>query len=246
MSSQPGVVRILRPHAVAVIIPAKDEARRIGATVAAARLLAGVDLVIVVDDGSRDQTALTAYEAGAVVTRHRRNRGKAAAMQTGAALVERIEREAGEAARALLFLDADLEGSAAAAGALIPPVLADEADMTIAILPPQRRAGGGHGFVVRLSARGIERATGWTPTQPLSGQRCLTRAALTAALPLARGFGVETGMSIDLLRQGFRVREVEVDLHHRVTGTEWRDQVHRVRQYRDVALALGARRLHLR
>jgi glycosyltransferase involved in cell wall biosynthesis len=235
-----------RPRAVAVIIPAKDERRRIAATVTAARMLAGVELVVVVDDGSRDETAPIAYEAGAVVTRHRRNRGKAAAMETGAALVERLEREAGEAPRALLFLDADLEDTAAAAGALIPPVLDGEADMTIAILPPQSRPGGGRGFVVQLSSRGIERATGWTPTQPLSGQRCLTREALTAAMPLARGFGVETGLSLDLLRRGFRVREVEVDLHHRVTGTEWRDQVHRARQYRDVALALGARRLHLR
>ena len=235
-----------RPRAAAVIIPAKDEHRRIAATVNAARTLAGVDLVVVVDDGSRDETARIAYEAGAVVTRHQRNRGKAAAMETGAALVERLEREAGEAPRALLFLDADLEGTAAAAGALIPPVLADEADMTIATLPAQRSAGGGHGFVVRLSASGIERATGWSPTQPLSGQRCMTREAFAAARPLARGFGVETGLSVDLLRQGFRVREVEVDLHHRVTGKQWRDQVHRVRQYRDVALALGARRLRLR
>ena len=167
-------------------------------------------------------------------------------METGAALVERLEREAGEAPRALLFLDADLEGTAASAGALIAPVLDDEADMTIAVLPPQSRPGGGRGLVVGLSARGIERSTGWTPTQPLSGQRCLTREALVAALPLARGFGVETGLSVDLLRRGFRVKEVEVDLQHRVTGTEWRDQVHRARQYRDVALALGARRLRLR
>ena len=235
-----------RPRAVAVIIPAKDERRRIAATVTAARMLAAVDLVVVVDDGSGDETAPMAYEAGAVVARHKRNRGKAAAMETGAALVERLEREAGEAPRALLFLDADLEGTAASAGALIAPVLDDEADMTIAVLPPQSRPGGGRGLVVGLSARGIERSTGWTPTQPLSGQRCLTREALVAALPLARGFGVETGLSVDLLRRGFRVKEVEVDLQHRVTGTEWRDQVHRAKQYRDVALALGARRLRLR
>ena len=234
------------PRAVAVVIPAKDEQQRIGATVTAARLLTGVDLVVVVDDGSSDETARTAYEAGAVVTRHQRNRGKAAAMETGAALVQRIEREAAEAPRALLFLDADLEGTAAAAGALIPPVRDGSADMTIAILPPQSRPGGGRGLVVRLSSRGIERATGWKPTQPLSGQRCLTREAFCAALPLARGFGVETGLSVDLLRQGFRVQEVEVDLHHRVTGADLRAQVHRARQYRDVALALGTRRLHLR
>ena len=202
--------------------------------------------MVVVDDGSgmrprapRTRPAPLSRATGATGARPRRWRREPRSWP-------RLEREAGEAPRALLFLDADLEGTAAAAGALIPPVLAGEADMTIAILPTQRSAGGGRGFVVRLSSTGIERATGWSPTQPLSGQRCLTREAFRAAQPLARGFGVETALSVDLLRQGFRVREVEVDLHHRVTGTGWRDQVHRARQYRDVALALSARRLHLR
>lgn len=233
------------PPAVAVVVPAKDEEQRIAATVRAARAIPGVDLVVVVDDGCTDTTAETAYAASAVVTRHSRNRGKAAAMETGAALVARLEREAGTAARprALLFLDADLEATAQAAAVLVPPVLDGAADMTIAILPPQRQAGGGRGLVVRLATRGIVRATGWTPTQPLSGQRCLTREAFAAALPLAGGFGVETGLTVDLLRQGFRVREVEADLHHRVTGRDLRAQLHRGRQYRDTALALAVRRL---
>jgi hypothetical protein len=148
--------------------------------------------------------------------------------------------------RHLLFLDADLEATAAAAAPLVEPVLSGEADMTIAVLPPQYRPGGGHGFVVRLSREGIRRATGWTATQPLSGQRCITRAAFDAALPLATGFGVETGLTIDLLRKGFRVREVEADLHHRVTGTDWRAQLHRFRQFRDVARALATRGVRLR
>ena len=125
----------------------------------------------------------------------------------------------------------------------MPPVLAGDAYMTIATLPRQSQPGGGRGLVVNLSRKGIASATGFTATQPLSGQRCLTREAFDAATPLARGFGVETGLTIDLLRQGFRVREVEVDLHHRVTGTDVRAQLHRARQYRDVARALAIRRL---
>jgi hypothetical protein len=113
--------------------------------------------------------------------------------------------------------------------------------MTIAVLPTQLAAGGGHGLVVRLSRKGILRATGWQATQPLSGQRCLTPEAFAAALPLAPGFGVETGLTIDLLRRGYRVVEVPCELHHRVTGKDLRAQVHRGRQYRDVAFALAAR-----
>jgi glycosyltransferase involved in cell wall biosynthesis len=229
----------------AVVIAAKDEERRIAATVRAAREIHGVDLVVVVDDGSRDGTAYAAEQAGAVVLRHRRNRGKGAAMETGAAAVHAVDVREGRAHAPwhLLFLDADLEHTAAAAAPLIEPIRAGDADMTIAVLPPQQRPGGGHGFVVRKSRDGIHKATGFTATQPLSGQRCLTRAAFEAARPLAHGFGVETALTIDLLRQGFRVREVECDLHHRVTGKDWHAQVHRGRQYVHVAAAIAVRRL---
>lgn len=232
-----------RADGVAAIIPAKDEQDRIAATVEATKSIPGVDLVVVVDDGSADRTSATATEAGAIVVGHARNRGKAAAMETGATALAAIEaREAGRTApRALLFLDADLESTAGNAKPLIGPVLAGEADMTIGVLPAQRTEGGGRGLVVDLARTGIERATGWTATQPLSGQRCLTRPAFEAALPLAEGFGVETGLTIDLLRAGFRVVEVDVEFHHRVTGTDLKAQLHRGKQYAHVMRALVTR-----
>ncbi|RJL32214.1 glycosyltransferase [Bailinhaonella thermotolerans] len=225
---------------IAVIIPAKDEADRVTATVSAARSLPGVDLVVVVDDGSDDATGEAARAAGARVIRHSRNKGKAAAMESGAEAVRLLD-EGRDRPRHLLFLDADLGESAKAAAPLIEPVRAGEADMTIALFPADRPKLGGHGFVVRLSRDGIRRATGWEAAQPLNGQRCLTRAAFDAALPLAHGFGVETALTIDLLRKGMRVQEVEVPLSHRATGTDWRAQAHRARQFRDVALALATR-----
>ena len=69
-------------------------------------------------------------------------------------------------------------------------------------------------MIVRLSRAGIRRATGRTLAAPLSGQRCITRAAFDAARPLARGFGVETAMTIDMLRAGFRVLEVPTKMNH--------------------------------
>jgi|SRR5579859_630267 len=229
---------------VAVVIPARNESDRIEATVAGAGGLPGVDLVIVVDDGSTDDTAGLAGRAGATVLRHSRGRGKAAAMETGAEAVRMLEAaDAPPAAcrpRHLLFLDADLGDTAAAAGPLTGPVRAGEADMTIAVFAERVRHGG-HGLVVGLSGAGIARATGWRPAQPLNGQRCLTRAAFEAARPLAAGFGVETGLTIDLLRAGMRVTEVEVPLAHRATGNGWAAQVHRARQLADVARALAAR-----
>ena len=226
---------------VAVVIPARNESDRIAATVRAAVGLPGVDIVVVVDDGSTDGTAAAAQDAGASVMRHTRNRGKAAAMETGAESVRLLEdNERRDSARHLLFLDADLAGTAAGAAPLAEPVREGRADMTIAVFSTRVKQGG-HGFVVGLSGSGIMRATGWRPAQPLNGQRCLTRAAFEAARPLAPGFGVETGLTIDLPRQGMRITEVEVPLAHRATGGDWRSQVHRARQLVDVGRALAAR-----
>jgi hypothetical protein len=230
-----------QPGDVAVVIAARNEADRIAATVAAAAGMGGVGLVVVVDDGSQDATAAVAQRAGAAVMRHPANRGKGAAMETGAEAVRLVDqREHRDHPLHLLFLDADLADTAAQAGPLIDPVTAGTADMTIAVFAATVKLGG-HGLVVGLSGAGIRRATGWQPRQPLNGQRCLTRAAFEAARPLARGWGVETALTIDLLRQGLRITEVEVELAHRATGTGLRAQLHRAHQLTDVARALAAR-----
>lgn len=231
---------------VAAVVPCKDEADRIGATVGALLAQPAVGRVVVVDDGSSDDTAARARAAGADVVSHARNRGKAAALMTGVAHVRELERLAAQAdpdaawPAALLFVDGDLEASAANLVVLTEAVLAGDADMTVATLPPQPGAGG-RGFVVGLARDGIEGLTGFRPVQPLSGMRCLSPAAYAAAAPLARGWGVEAALTVDVLRAGLRVLEVPCELRHRATGSDWRGQVHRAAQYRDVWLALVRR-----
>jgi glycosyltransferase involved in cell wall biosynthesis len=235
------VGRLSGEAGIAVVIPARDESDRIQATVKAAGVLPGVDLVLVVDDGSRDGTRAAAEGAGAAVVRHPRARGKGAALETGAEAVRLLDRQEGRSVpRHLLFLDADLGDTAGSAGPLTEPVRRGEADMTIAVFSGTVKLGG-HGFVVSLSAAGIKRATGWQPTQPLNGQRCLTRAAFEAARPIAGGWGAETALTIDLLCKGLRVIEVEVPMAHRATGTDWRAQLHRAHQFADVGRALARR-----
>ncbi|NMA76728.1 MAG: glycosyltransferase, partial [Actinomycetales bacterium] len=85
--SPAGLLTAHRPERVAVVIPAKNEAERIEATIESARRIAGVDLVVVVDDGSTDATSAVAMGADALVVRHKTNRGKAAAMATGAQVI---------------------------------------------------------------------------------------------------------------------------------------------------------------
>ena len=82
---------------------------------------------------------------------------------------------------------------------------------------------------------------------PLSGQRALTAACLAAVRPLAGGFGVETAMTIDAVRAGFRVVEIPVaGLTHRATGRTLRGFLHRGRQGLHIARASMLRAVRLR
>ena len=215
---------------VVALVAAHEEAARVGATVSA--LGAIVDEVVVVDDGSADGTSSVALVAGATVLRASHRRGK------GRAVEEAFDRL--PPAGIWLLVDADLEDSAARLGPLVAAVREDRAHVAIAAFP--RLAGGGFGLVKQTAGRLIRATTGFHATEPLSGQRALTAAALAAVRPLAAGFGMETAMTIDAVRAGFRVVEIPIDgLSHRPTGRGVRGFAHRARQGLDILAAVAAR-----
>ncbi len=98
------------PLPVVAIIPAKDEAARIAATIGAVRRITAIAAVIVVDDGSRDGTGRIAAACEVEIVRHARNRGKAEALMSGLGRMAALQRvgRVGSGAAAL-FVDADLE-----------------------------------------------------------------------------------------------------------------------------------------
>ncbi len=136
---------------IAVLIPARDEAASIAATVAAALAIPGVTRVIVIDDGSEDDTDQLAEKAGAKVVRLFGSHGKGAALEVGAKRVEDAD--------IVLLLDGDLGASAAQGALLTAPLLAGAADMAIATFP-QPAGKAGFGLVKRLARFGIERLGG--------------------------------------------------------------------------------------
>lgn len=215
---------------IAVLIPARDEAASIAETVSAARAIPGVTRVIVIDDGSEDETDQLAEKAGAKVLRIFGSHGKGAALEFGAQRVEDAD--------IVLLLDGDLGGSAAQGALLLAPVIAGDADMAIAAFP--RPAGkAGFGLVKGLARWGILRLGGeFEATAPLSGQRALTRACLATVRPFSAGYGVEVGLTVRALRAGLRLTEVETTMSHAATGRDVRGFVHRGRQFVHVALAL--------
>lgn len=214
---------------IAVLIPAHDEGERIEATVRAALSIPGVTRCVVVDDSSSDDTAEKAEAAGAKVVRLWNNVGKGAALESGAMRIENAD--------IVLLLDGDLGESAAQGGLLLTPVVAGDADMTIAAFPPAGKAG--FGLVMRLARWGIRTLGGeFESRAPLSGQRALTRQALEATRPFATGYGVEVALTVRALRRKMRLLEVPTTMTHAATGRDLKGFVHRGRQFVHVSLAL--------
>ena len=219
---------------VCVLIPAYNEAERIGLTIASLKARPEISDIFVIDDGSTDDTVQAARAAGATSSLVQNNAGKGAALTAG-------YKAAHDRADIFLLLDADLGASAGEAVKLLPPILAGDADMTVGMLPPDPAfaatgQSGGRGFVVRLARQGIERRTRQTFQQPLSGQRAVRKSVLDAlGGRFAQGFGVEVDLTIRALQAGFRVMEVETEFRHHVTGGDWPSLLHRARQFRDVA-----------
>ena len=149
----------MSPRVVA-LVPARNEADRIGATVSALRELRDVDEVVVVDDGSTDGTASVALAGGAAVLRTGRRTGKGGALEGG---LRRLP-----AADVWLFADADLGETAASLSAVLEPVIDGRADLAIAVFP-EGQGGGGLGMVKRSAARAIRVLSGFPALEPLSG-----------------------------------------------------------------------------
>jgi glycosyltransferase involved in cell wall biosynthesis len=235
--------RSTMPPDMFVIVTARDEADRIGATLAALALAFPGAPVWVADDGSADATPEIARDAGAQVVRSEQAIGKGGAATRAARDALRHAWVAvGDKEEKSIFIlcDGDLVESAGELGVLAEAVGRGKADVAVAAFAT--RVGGGIGLAVAFARWAIRRRCGLRTKAPLSGQRALGAGALADVLPFGHGFGMEVGMTIDAVRAGHRVVEIELDLAHRATGRTPAGFAHRGRQLVDFALAYLARR----
>jgi glycosyltransferase involved in cell wall biosynthesis len=220
---------------LAAIVAAHNEADRIGETVKALRRALPSAVIWVADDASSDGTAEAALSAGAQVVSRGRPHGKGGNVSAAAeaALSD------GEPPALVLLCDGDLGSSAARLTPLVAAVETGECDLAVAAFGT--RVGGGFGLALGFARWAIRRLCGFEAGAPISGQRAMRSEVLRAALPFARGYGMEIGMTVDAVRAGYRIGEYELDLSHRVTGRSFRGFLHRGRQLLDFVGAYRAR-----
>jgi glycosyltransferase involved in cell wall biosynthesis len=218
------------------VVAARNEADRLAATIAALREASPGITVFVADDASTDGTSGVALAAGATVISRRRPHGKGANMTAAceAAL------DGAWSTDLVLLCDGDLEASAAELLPLLEAVESNDCDLAIASFA--RRLGGGVGATKGFARWAIRSLSGYQAGEPISGQRAMRASTLRSLMPFAAAYGMETAMTIDAVRAGHRVSEIELDLNHRATGRTLRGFLHRGRQLRDIAAVYVARR----
>jgi glycosyltransferase involved in cell wall biosynthesis len=226
------------PESVIAIVTARDEADRIEATVTALRAALPGARIVLAESGSRDATAALAERAGAEVVRtasRRKGKGGSATTAARAALAS-----PGAAGATFLLCDGDLGASAGRLVPLVEAVEAGECDLAVAAFA--RKLGGGFGIAVGFARWAIRDVTGTETRAPISGQRALRGESLELLLPFADGFAMETAMTIDALRAGLVLKEVEIDLEHRATTRSVGGFAHRARQLLHFVRAYLSRR----
>ncbi|HTK28622.1 MAG TPA: glycosyltransferase family 2 protein [Vicinamibacterales bacterium] len=219
---------------IAAVIPAFNEGRHVAEVVrGTAPFAVGI---VVVDDGSADDTAARAREAGAVVLRHETNRGKGCAIRTGLAHALALP------CSHVLLIDADLQHDPAEIPRLVAcaeqgrgDFVLGERDFRKEAMPRARYYSNTIGSAV------LARFIGAPVRDSQSGLR-LVRADLLRRVPLtATGYEIETEMLIKLVRAGARLDRVTV---RRLDYTGARSKIRPVRDtFRTCMLAVRYRYL---
>lgn len=194
---------------VVAIIPAHNEERFIGSVVLRTRPFC--EKVIVVDDGSQDETARIAEAAGAVVVRLAENQGKGAALNAGFRKAQELS------PRVVVTIDGDGQHHPGDLTQVAAPVAEGRADIVVGsrYLEP---GGGvpthrvwGHWFFTRLT----NACSGVSVTDSQSGFRAFSPAALQTIMFSSKGFTVESEMQFLARDRGLRMVEVPVVIRYR-------------------------------
>ncbi len=190
-------------------IPCFNEAANLPETlVALPRQIDGIDSIeiLVIDDGSRDDTSAVARRFGVHhIVRHRTNRGLAAAFQSG------INKALAEGADIIVNTDADNQYEGQDIGKLVAPVLTGEADIVVGDRSVKDNAHFGKfkRLLQRLGSATVKRLSNTQITDAVSGFRAISRSA-AKRINITSSFSYTTEMLIQAGRKRMAIVSVPV------------------------------------
>jgi glycosyltransferase involved in cell wall biosynthesis len=188
---------------VAALIPAYEAAHSVGDVITGVAPL--VDEVVVVDDGSRDETSACARDRGATVVRHPSNRGKGAALKTGFAVCHT------KGFAWILTLDADGQHEPAEASRFLAAAAGGAADI---IVGTRMAAPEGMPLVRvatnRFTSFVVSCLAGSLIPDSQCGYRILSTQVLTRVPLTCSAYDLETELLVKAARHGYRVGWVRI------------------------------------
>jgi glycosyltransferase involved in cell wall biosynthesis len=200
---------------VSLIIPAFNEEKSIENVIRQAKKVKEIGEIIVVNDGSKDNTSIKARQQDVIVINHHKNLGKGEAIKTG------INHSTGEI---LLFLDADLENiNPCKIKSLIYPIIKDKADFVKASFNLER------GRVTEFAVKPMMRVLypGVDFKQPISGQFA-GKKAFFREISIEPKWGIDIGILLDAISKKQRIIEVDIgELIHKGRTTEEKAEMSR-------------------
>ncbi len=193
---------------VIAVIPAFNEAAVISHVVAGVK--PHVNEVVVVDDGSRDDTGALARVAGAVVARHIINRGQGAAEETGTQLALR------RGADIIVHFDADGQHDATDIQAMIAPIVSGHADITLGsrFLGQTHNMSWSRAVVLRAGLIFIRFFTSLRLTDAQNGFRAFSRRAAEQIHITQDGMAHASEILDQIADRKLRWQEVPVTIHY--------------------------------
>ncbi len=202
-----------KPLSVLAAIPAFNEGPTIGSVVLRAKQYA--EEVVVIDDGSKDDTAEIAALAGAHVIQHARNLGKGTAIRTAWLFARERHPEA------LVLLDGDHQHDPKDIPRIVEPILAGKADVVLGV-----RWGKTSGMPMyrRIGKRALDYATAvGTKNGMLTDSQCGFRVFSTRALsliePTDNGLSIESQMLLEAQERNLRIHEVNIEARYDIEGS---------------------------
>jgi glycosyltransferase involved in cell wall biosynthesis len=189
------------PPVVSLVLPARNEAASVGRVVSSLRALYPEFEIIFIDDGSTDETAALAAQAGATVVRHRYTRGNGASIKTGA----RTARGA-----TIVFLDSDGQHDPADVGRRLA-CIADGHDMAVGARSAESQASLGRRIANGLYNRFASWIVGHAIRDLTSGFRAVNARRFREFLYLLpNGFSYPTTITMAFFRSGYAVGYVPI------------------------------------